>query len=308
MARNGLDRVAAEIAGQPEALREFARSRVPKASRGSIFVGAGDSYAAALAGFYASGGRCIALDPYTLASEPGIAKGLEVFFISASGKTSSNLTAARKVAGVARRTTAVTAKGRNSLAALVDRVVRIPMTYIPKTSGMLSFSLALAAVLRIARGETSCDFDRAMTAARTDSVDVSFGSGTTYFLGNSLAYPVALYAAAKSYEVLGTKAHAELLEEFSHMQLFSLAKEDAVNVFSCFDPLGLSERLRSALSGRGYDSHRIPERGPSSEERLFHAVFVAQLSVVTRAKIAGLSEPTFLSTGYRLGLSDSMIY
>jgi hypothetical protein len=300
--------LADEVRRQPEALEEFGKSNLPRASRGSIFAGAGDSYAASLAAFYFSGGRCLALDPYVLVTQPQMAEGAEVFFVSVSGRTSSNVKAAERVRGVARRTTVLTADTKSPLAGEADRVVRLPMSYVPRMPGFLSFSLSLIAVLRIAGGSILCDFRSAFKKAEKDEGQISYGRGTTYFLGNSLAHPAAIYAAAKTYELLGAKAHGELLEEFSHLELFSLEKSDVVNVLSCFDPAGMSGKLERALVNRGFESNRLPTRGGSDAERLFHAVFAAQLSVLRKARQERLSRPRFLSARERLGVSDSMIY
>lgn len=308
MARGTILGLVDEVAGQPRALEEFMRTEVPRAARGSVFVGAGDSYAAALVGFYASKGMCIALDPYSLASSPEIARGLDVSLISVSGRTASNLMAARRVRRVAKSITAVTADEGSPLARAADEVVRLPMTYSPRTSGMLSFSLSSLAVLKILGVEGHCDFGKALKDAKGNRGRLQWGKGTTYFLGNSLAYPAALYAAAKTYELLGSRAHAELLEEFSHLELFSLARTDAVNVFSCFDPSGLAGKLKGALTAGGYEARTVPGRGATDVERLFHCVFVVQLSVLDRALKSGLSKPVFLAGGERLGVSDAMIY
>ena len=306
--QSNLSRIRKEVDGQPEALEQFSRMTMPKASEGSIFVGAGDSFAAALSGFYASKGACAGFDPYTVATAPEVTKGREVFFISVSGRTSSNLLAARRVRGLAKRTTSLTAVPDSKLAALTDRTVVLPMTHVPRTPGMLSFSLSLLAVLRIAQMDGACDFERAFASARSDRRRFSFGGDTTYFLGNSLAFPVALYAAAKTYEFLGIKAHAELLEEFSHLELFSLKRSDSVNLYGCFDPLRMSSKLAKALGVHGYNSCQMPARGKSDPERVFHSVFASQLAVLDCAEAAGLTEPRFLSARGRLDVSDSMIY
>ncbi|HEV2226712.1 MAG TPA: SIS domain-containing protein [Nitrososphaerales archaeon] len=282
--------------------------KVAKAPEGSIFVGAGDSYAAALAGFYSSMGDCMGVDPYTIATVPQITRGREVFFISVSGRTSSNLLAARKVKRLAKKTTLVTAVPGSKLAAMTDQTVTLPMVYVPRTPGMLSFSLSLLAVLKMVMVTVSCDFERAFASAQLDHRKFSFGGGTNYFLGNSMAYPVALYAAAKTYEFLGSKAHAELLEEFSHLELFSLKKSDSVNLFGCFDPAGKSRNLARSLAAHGYRAGLIPARGKSVLERIFHSVFVSQLAVLDGAEAAGLSEPRFLSDDDKLEISDTMIY
>ncbi len=300
--------LAKEVEGQPSVLERFSRTKVARARRGSIFVGAGDSYAAAMAGFYASGGQCIALDPYSLASAPELAKGVEVFLISVSGRTSANLAAAARVRHVASRTTAITAVRSSPLGEQVEDVVELPMSYAPRTPGILSFSLSLLAVLKIAGGVVGGKFPDAFTAALRDQPGVAWGKGVTYFLGNLLAYPVALYAAAKTYEILGVRAQPELLEEFSHLELFSLRRSDVVNVFSCFDPSRRSAKLIRVLKDGGYETRLGPDRGRSDVDSMFHAVFLTQLSIVARAKQVGLSGPRFLASGKKLRASDRMIY
>ena len=299
---------AEEVKSQPHILEEFSKSGFPRARRETILVGAGDSYSAAMSGFFSSGGACIAVDPYHLASDPEIAKGADVFLISVSGRTASNLAAVTKVRRFARRTFGITSEEGSKLAGLVDEVVRLPMKYVPRRPGLLSYTLSLLAVLKIAGLEEKCDFEGAYSAARSDSGRIGWSKGTTYFLGNSLAYPAAMYAAAKTYEFLGTRAHAQLLEEFSHLELFSLGQSDRVNIFSAFDPLESSARLARALAREGYGSGVVPESGTTKTEQLFHAVFAIQLSILRRAADLGLSAPSFLTADRRLAVSDSMIY
>src|SRR5207249_11787377 len=55
--------------------------------------------------------------------------------------------------------------------------------------------------------------------------------GNVHVLGNLLTYPVAMFCAAKLYEVLGTSAHYERIEQFSHMGLFSCHSGDTIIIF-----------------------------------------------------------------------------
>src|SRR5207247_3382021 len=55
--------------------------------------------------------------------------------------------------------------------------------------------------------------------------------GNVYVLGNLHTYPIAMFCAAKLYEVLGTNAHYERIEQFSHMGLFSCHKGDTIIIF-----------------------------------------------------------------------------
>ena len=306
--RCSVEELVSEVARQPGELARFAGASLPRAPGGSIFVGAGDSYAAALVAFYASKGRCIAMDPYTLASEPEVARGVEVFFISVSGRTSSNALALAKVGRIAKKTTALTAVEASPLALGADELVMLPMSYSPRTPGMRSFSLSAMAVLSLVGAARPCDFEGVFESAKTDSRRMSLAKGTTYFLGNSLAHAASLYASAKVYEVLGLRAHAEVLEEFSHMELFSLRPSDTVNAFSAFDPSGMAGKLRRALSKEGYRSEVVPARGTSETERFFHCVFVSQLWSLAEAKRAGITRPVFLNGAKKLRVSDSMIY
>ena len=307
-AASAVQELFSEVARQPEELRRYLDERVPKAPRGSVFVGAGDSYAAALAGFYASGGRCMAVDPYTLASEPEVARGVEVFFISISGRTSSNLLALSKAKRVARKTTALTAVVGSELARDADEVVALPLKYAPRTPGLLTFSVSALAVLKMAGAAGPCDFEGVFESAKSDSRRMSLARGTTYFLGNSLGHAAAVYASAKVYELLGSRAHAEALEEFSHMELFSLRRSDSVNIFSAFDPSGMARKLENALSKERYHSTRVPGRGRSPMESFFHCVFASQSWCLAEASKAGLRSPRFLAEESRLRVSDAMIY
>jgi fructoselysine-6-P-deglycase FrlB-like protein len=297
--------LSAEVKRQPEILEEFGRRGFPKAPKGSIFVGAGDSFAAAQLGFFASDCRHIALDPYVLASNPRIAEGREVYFVSVSGRTRSNTRAAERVRPYAKQTTALTAVADSPLAGLTDSQILLPMTYLPRTPGLLSFTLSVVAVMKISGAGGRCDYGSALGKASDRDAAFAGGRGTTYFLGNSLAFPVSLYAAAKTYEILGAKAHAELLEEFNHLELFSMDRSDLVNGFSCFDPSGLAPKLSKMLGRR---SLVVREWGRSPIEKLFHAIFQVQLSVLGEAKRRGITAPMFLSRPDSLSASDRMIY
>lgn len=308
MGRSELDRIEAEVNKEPAAIDSFGKSAFNKARAGSIFVGAGDSYAAGLAGFYASHGRCLALDPYTVASCPEIARNRDLFFISASGRTAANLAAAKSAKAYAAHTTAITAFEDSLLGKQTDETVLLPMRYLPRTPGFLSFALSLFAVLRISSSETSGNLARSFRQAERDSQQISFGEGTTFFLGNLLDHPVAVYSAAKCYEMLGKKAQPELLEEFSHLELFSLEQDDAVNVFSSFDPSAVASRLEKTLTDQGYRVKIVPSSGSTSMERVFHSVFTAQLAVLRASKGSGILKPKFLDSGGKLAASDSMIY
>jgi glucosamine 6-phosphate synthetase-like amidotransferase/phosphosugar isomerase protein len=298
-----------EVEIQARKLSVLAKARTPSIPTGSLLVGAGDSYVAAQCSAFLSSFRCIAIDPYTLISAPGLSKNRAVVFISVSGRTRSNVTAAEKVKPLAERTIAVTADSASPLAKVTSEVTLIPYDYRPRTPGTLSFTLSLLATLKLASAYTQCDFPQVFeqAATRTPRLRVS-KDDTTFFLGNHAAFAIAQYATAKTYEIFGSHAQGALLEEFSHMELFSLRKKDTVNVFQTADPAERGERLVDLLRERGYSAALIERHGTNEVEEVFHAVFVVQLAILRQMKERGIITPSFVKSHQRLEVSDMMIY
>lgn len=271
-------------------------------------VGAGDSYAAALIASNMSSGKIVAADPYAVFVSPDFAIGRDVFFISVSGWTVSNLAAARRLRGTARRV-AVTSSRSSPLASEADEVVLLPYDTRPRSVGTLSFTLSLLAVMKAVLGEVECDFEAAFARGRALSRKFLLaGNGTTFFLGNLSAHGVALYAAAKVYEMLGSKSHAEHLEQFSHMELFSMRRSDTVNILGINDPSKLGAKLKGALSERGYGASLIFTEFRGIYDQIFSSIFAAQLAILSMGKRRGMKEPYFVGARDKLGVSDALIY
>jgi fructoselysine-6-P-deglycase FrlB-like protein len=300
--------VAAEVQSQPAALNDMMRGKLAKAASGSIFVGAGDSYASALAAQYLSKGRVGALDPYALASSPSSAAGRDVYFITISGRTRTNVAAARRVRRIARRTFAITSEPRSPIVDAADHLIELPYSYVPRIPGTLSFTLSLLAAIKLSCGDVRCDFARLFSDARLSPAYALSPSGTTYFLGNGPGYAAALYSSLKVLEVLGSKANAEFVEEFGHAVLFSLGENDAVNISTAFDPEGVGKRLASALRREGFIGRLIPDKGRNEFESVFHSIFSLQVGILREARRRKITSPYILRAGKKLGLSDSMIY
>ena len=301
--------VADQIARQPEALRSFLAVPQARAPPGSLFVGAGDSYAASSITSYFSSMRHAALDPYELTSDPGIATGKTIYFATVSGNTASGISAARVVEKIAKKRIAITANPEGKIASAVDEVVRIPFSYLSRLPGTLSFSLTLLALLKTALGRFDCDLAGAYSRARRDAGKVLLSDrGVTYFLGSGAAFPVCQYSALKMHELLGARAQAERLEEFGHAPVFSLRRDDAVNIFCAFDPLRVGEKLTASLRERGFAASAVLPSGPSRFDRTFYLIFLAQIAALRRARSIGLTRPYFTGATRKLAVSDSMIY
>jgi fructoselysine-6-P-deglycase FrlB-like protein len=301
--------VADQVARQPEVLGSCLGETLPEAPPGSLFVGAGDSYTSSSIASYLSSMRHQALDPYELMSDMDIARGRTVYFVTVSGNTTASISAARAAEGIAKKRVAVAANAKGKIIDVVDEVIFIPCEYIPKLPGTLSFSLSLLVLLKLASDRFKCDFPGVDSQARRDAKKILFSAeGSTYFLGNNAAFPIGQYYALKVYEFLGAKAQAERLEEFSHAPIFSLQKDDAVNIFCAFDPLSAGQKLATSLRRRGFNATAILPYGSNHFEQVFHLVFLSQLALLHRARSVGRSRPYFISAKDKLAVSDSMIY
>jgi fructoselysine-6-P-deglycase FrlB-like protein len=304
-----ISEIEAEVSGQPASLAAFLAEGTPAAPSGSLLVGAGDSYAACCIASRQSGLRHFSLDPYELISAPGLARGRTVCFVSVSGMTASNVTAAKAVRGVAEETLAVTANPRGRILKEVDAALFLPHRSVPRLPGTLSFSLSLLALLKLTQEKLNCDFSSAFSRAKGDAGRVLYSRrGVTHFLGNGPILPVCLYSALKAYEVLGAEAQCSLMEEFSHANLFSLKESDAVNLLCSHDPLSLGRRLAKALRTNGFRVAAFGPFGQNEYDQIFYSVFLSQLAIVREARRRKLQRPYFIGAKKRLAVSDSMIY
>jgi hypothetical protein len=303
--------VTEEFKEQPSLLRSF-RSSASWSDLGGrgdpILVGAGDSYAASLCASFLAGPRVVALDPYSLHESIAWARGRPVYIISVSGETRSNIDLARALKGVARETAAITSNPKSRLASAADSVVELPFRPRGKSPGIASFTLSVAAALKICGLDPECDFDEALSRSGPASrlIRIASGHNVTHFAGNNESYAASVYGVAKIYELLGWRAQASLLEEFSHMPLFSLSTSDSVNVIEPSDG-AKGKKLCEKLKEGGYTSSLVRLEG-GRVERLYLLVFAMQMAAIDAAKKEGRRIPYFLGARKKLRISDEMIY
>jgi fructoselysine-6-P-deglycase FrlB-like protein len=277
----------------------------------SLFVGAGDSYAAAsfaerLANF---GPR--SFDPYDLIRNPQAAKDKSVFIISVSGKTRANLEVAEAVRPLAKEVIVITANEESTLAKSSSREVHLKFSKSPGlTPGTNSFTcslLAMSAILgnRTGKLEVAKMIEQAKGRMHTN---LDFPSGV-HFVGSGLYYPIAMYGYAKLCEFVGGPAEYQLLEEFSHMNLFSVRDKDLVVIL----PAGQEDRrsldLHASLERAGIKSLLLAFE--KSNDKISQAIYYSiqlQYLALTLAQLHGLKEPAFLQRKNLLEISDRMIY
>lgn len=300
--------IESELRDEPSLLSKAERTPLKPLPSGSILVGAGDSYCAALCASYLSRSESIVLDPYEMITNPKLARSKAVIVISVSGRTKANVAAARSVKGIASQIVGVTANAASPLAKEVDKTILLPYEYQPRVPGMASFALSLAYSARLLSVKLSLGFDRVRSEGSRVSRQLKFSnSGSTFFLGNRALFAVSMYAAAKLYEFFGAKAQYQRLEEFSHMELFSLDANDAINIYDGFDPSRISGALYRSLKKAGYATGLAPV-GQNGVKSVFLAVFATQFAVLRWVKHSKIKRPYILDAGKKLVTSDSMIY
>lgn len=303
-----LSALESELKEEPTLLSKAVRDKTETLAPGSILVGAGDSYAAALCASFLSPSDARVSDPYELIASPRLARGRTVVLLSVSGRTRSNVAAARSVKGIAGERICITANEGSPLARETDRTILLPFDYRPRSPGMASFALSLACTAKLLSVNLGLDFARARSSGKRVSRGLKFSrTGSTFFLGNRALYGVSVYAAAKLYEFFGAAAHYQRLEEFSHMELFSLKVGDAVNIYDGFDPLRMGRRLAKSLKSAGYETFLASTR-LAGVESVFTAVFATQFAVLRWVQATKIKRPYLLDARKKLAISDAMIY
>lgn len=276
-----------------------------------IFIGGGDSFAAAKAAEYLSGFRARVVDPYDLLLNPGIAEGKHLFVISVSGRTRTNIEAAEAAHGIAERITAITSDAQSILAKTCDDLIKLDFRKTGElTPGTVSFTTTLLACCSRVREPTAIpDLRRVFESCVrwSDTVELP-AQGTVFIVGTGLSYCMAMYGAAKIYEVLGWKSQYQATEQFSHMELFSLDEGDGVLLIPDSKEDRKMAQLESLLAGDGWNVAKI---GLIDGDEVIHSIQTAmhlQVLVWRTAVRLGLKECSFKRKEKHLRISDTMIY
>ncbi|MEM3380952.1 MAG: hypothetical protein QXQ11_02190 [Candidatus Bathyarchaeia archaeon] len=276
-----------------------------------VFTGAGDSYAAAVAAEIYSGYRSSIADPYELSRSPWIVDGKHLYVISVSGRTGSNIHAARMVKGHAARVTAITANVNSVLARSCDDLIEWKyrsLGYL--TPGTSSFTMSLlASYSRIKPLPRICNLQDMYDEAKLWAAGVNLDpESATFIVGTGLAYPFAIYGKAKILEVFGSKTQAQLTEQFSHMDLFSLTRRDLTIIIQDGPKDQLAEKLHRLLSEKSYRTVLLTMDGGDRVEASIRITLHLQLLVWMNAVRLGIKECAFSTSRELLSLSDEMIY
>ncbi len=277
----------------------------------AILVGAGDSLACTnfierLTSFSAK-----SLDPYDLLQNYSIATGKIVYFISVSGRTRSNVEAAKRIKKLAKTTIAVTVNPESPIAKICSGVLPLRFSKDPGlTPGTNSFTASLMACSRIfGMSPRDSNLEETINHAKEWASRRSEISGMIHFVSSGCFYPIGMYGAAKVFEFAGEKADYQLTEEFSHMNLFSMTDDDSVIIIKSDESDSTAGKLNEELVNQGYDSQILDFK--SGNNPLEHAISCAihlQYLALNLAKSKGLKQPAFLQNDRLLGISNKMIY
>jgi fructoselysine-6-P-deglycase FrlB-like protein len=282
-----------------------------RAASNCVFVGAGDSFAAAKAAEYLSGFRATALDPYDLLLEPTTVEGKHLFVISVSGRTRTNIEAAKAAHGIAKRVTAITSDTHSALAETCDDAIELRFRKTRAvTPGTITFTTTLLACYsRVGELPVIPNLQQVFDSSVkwSDRIELPIG-GTVFIVGTGLGYCMAIYGAAKIFEVLGSKSQYQATEQFSHMELFSLSEGDFVLLIPASGADMKAAQLEGLLAGGGWN---VAKTSFDEEDEVVHSILTSmqlQVLVWRTALRLGLEEYSFKKKEKHLRISDTMIY
>jgi len=273
-----------------------------KNQRNTIFSGNGDSFAAALLAEAFSNFRVRAIDPLDLLKNKSTLKNNSVYLISISGHTISNV----KVAKNAKTAIAITLNNKSKLAKVCSKSILLgyPSSGI-FTSGSIGFlSSALTSISLVSKFKIR-GIQELFQKALLESKKIKIGK-KVFIIGNLHTFPIAMYAAAKFFEILGTDAHYERIEQFLHMGLFSANQGDTVIIFE--EKNSHNSRILKNLKKIGLNVYQ-PNSGTRNKiaQVIFFTLF-SQLTPLFYAKKNHQKECYFVTAKKLRNASSNMIY
>jgi fructoselysine-6-P-deglycase FrlB-like protein len=300
---NTIEAYEKDIELQLDFLKSFRKQKLLSYNqqKDAIFSGSGDSLASVMLAESFSDGMVKAMDPLDLYKNKQLVKSKHVYFVSISGNTITNI----KVAKIAKRTIAITSKPKSRLAKASDETILLtaPNNGV-FTAGSISFLesalTCISLVKKIVIPKDSKLFSKAKTDAKIAKV-----SKRIFVLGNLFTFPLAMYCAAKFYEILGYDAHYSRIEQFSHMELFSAQKGDTVIIFE--EKNSHSKKLGRNLKKVGINV--IHPNVPSAKmSQLVYCIFFSQLIALFEAKKKRKKDCHFVTAKKIRHVSNKMIY
>jgi fructoselysine-6-P-deglycase FrlB-like protein len=300
---NTIEAYEKDIELQLDFLKSFRKQKILSYNqlKNTIFSGSGDSLASAMLAESFSGDVVKAIDPLDLYKNIQLVKSKHVYFVSISGNTITNI----KVAKIAKRSTAITSKPESRLAKASDETILLtaPNSKI-FTAGSISFLESALTCISLVKKITIPKNSKLFLKAKADAKK-SKVSKRIFVLGNLFTFPLAMYCAAKFYEILGHDAHYCKIEQFSHMELFSVHKGDTIIIFE-------EKNLHNKQLGKNLRKIGInvihPSMPSTKISQMIYCVFFSQLLALFEAKKKRKKDCHFVTAKKIRNVSNQMIY
>lgn len=300
-----VDSVAAYVDGldrQAELVREFsAPDPIPRPERDrAVFAGSGDSLAAAMLAEALSDRSVRAADPLELCNNPATLDGRSLYVVSVSGRTAANVMLARRFS-----CTAITADARSELARAARRIIPTPFPQ-PQTltAGGIGFLASALTCMALAGATMPSDVNAIYDRARRDARAAGDYGGRLFLLGDMHTFPIAMYGAAKTYEILGRPASYSRMEQFAHMELFGAKPADTVVVLGKADRR--AKTLADSLRSEGIACMVTDPRLERLVDCILYRAFYVQALPLNG--IGSNREVHFVRAAGLKRISDSLIY
>ena len=301
---NTIEAYEYDIKLQSEFLKNFKKQKPLSVNhqKNVIFTGSGDSLASAMLAEVFSNFRVKSMDPLDLLKSKSIAKSKTVYFVSISGNTISNI----RVAKIAKKAIAITSKPKSRLAKSCKEsiILQSPNSDV-FTAGSISFLESALTCISLVRPiiipKTNDIFKKAYSDAKKSKIGKRI-----FVLGNMHTFPVAMYCAAKFYELLGYDAHFERIEQFSHMELFSAKKGDTVIIFE--EKNKHNTQLVKNLKNVDLDVIHPVSDSKNKISQIIYYTFFSQLLTLFEAKKRHKKNCHFVLAKKLRNVSDNMIY
>jgi len=297
---NSIEAYENDIKLQLDFLKSFKKQKILTNQKNILFTGSGDSLVSSLLAESFSGGLVKAMDPLDLYKDKSLAKLNKVYFVSISGNTITNI----KVAKIAKKAIAITSQPQSRLAKASDRTILLNSQNSGIfTAGSISFLESALTCISLVKNIKIPDvslFRKASISAKRAKL-----SKRIFVLGNLHTFPIAMYCAAKFYEILGYDVHYSRIEQFSHMELFSAKKGDTVIIFEEKNPH--TKQLGRNLKNVGINVVH-PDIPKEKLAQVVYCIFFSQLISLNEAKKKRKKECHFVTAEKIRDVSNRMIY
>ena len=293
-----------DIRLQSDFLKNFKKQKPLTAEKQQnvIFTGSGDSLASAMLAESFSNYTVKSMDPLDLLRNKSLTKNKIVYFVSISGNTISNI----RVAKMAKESIAITSHPKSRLAKSCSSSILLQSPNSDVfTAGSISFLesalICISLVKPISISKNYDYFKKAYYDAKVSKIGKRI-----FVLGNMHTFPVAMYCAAKFYELLGYDAHFEQIEQFSHMELFSTKKGDTVIIFEGKN--NHNTQLAKNLKRAGLNVLHPTFKSKNKISQIIYYIFFSQLLPLFEAKRQKKKDCHFVLKKKLRKVSDNMIY